>query len=148
MTRQSIKRQTMLVISNEKMKTLDKAMRCPDRDEIRRELVDFFPALPPAELDSFIDTGFEKTARYGIDEHTATRDFIRLMIVVAKDFDNYPKAQEQLRRTGNDANLNVQLMCELLTPDEWQEAKNSGERATDRQKEDYVQKEIGDILSS
>jgi len=137
----------MLVISNEKMKALDKALRKPEKSEIQAELAEIFPNLPKDELDSFIDAGFAKTDQYRIDEYTAVKDFIRLMIVAARDFDRHPKAQEQLYRTDIDPNLSVQLMCELLTPDEWQEAKNLGSRASDRTPEDYVQKEIGGILS-
>ena len=138
----------MLVISNEKMRALEKEIRKPDKSLLETELAEMFPALPKDELHSFIDAGIEKASRYLIDEETAVRDFIRLMIVVARDFDQYPKAQEQLNRTDCDPNLNVQLMCELIIPTEWQEAKTFGPRASDRNTEDYVQKEIGDILSS
>lgn len=138
----------MLVISNKKMKALDKETRKPEKTELQIELAEIFPNLPKDELNNFIENGLEKTAKYKIDEEGAVKDFIRLMIVVAKDFDQYPKAQEQLNRTDIDPNLSVQLMCELIIPTEWQEAKSFGIRASDRNTEDYVQKEIGEILSS
>lgn len=124
----------MLVISNEKMKALDKEIRRPDRQELKTELSEFFPDLPGDELDGFIDAGLEKTARYKIDEETAVTDFIRLMIDVARDFDEHPKALEQLTRRDIKPNLRVRLLSELLTPIEWREAESFGQRASIRNK--------------
>lgn len=130
------------------MEVFSKEVRKPKINELQEELVELFPTLPQDELFSFIESGLRKTEKYDIDEHTAVKDFIRLMIVVSKDFDEYPPANEQLTGTEAIPNLRVQLMCELLTPIEWQEAKKYGIRASDRSEEDYVQKEISDILSA
>lgn len=121
---------TMLVISNEKMKALEKEIRRPDRKELKIELAEFFPELPEEEIEGFIDAGLEKTALYEIDEDIAVRDFIRLMIDIARDFDEYPKAQEQLTRRNINPNLRVRLMYELITPDQWREAESFGTRAS------------------
>ena len=136
----------MLVISNEKMKLLDKQLRAPDKTWIQNQLTEMFPAVPAEELRQIIDIGFEKTANYHIDEDFSVRDFIGLMIVAAQDFDEYPPAQKQFLRPDIDPNLSVQLVCELLTPTQWQEAKKFGTRASDRDQEDYVQKNIYGIL--
>ena len=120
----------MLVISNEKMNAMNKEVRKTDKAQLQSELSEIYPALPKDELDGFIESGLEKTGRYGIDEDLAIEYFIRLMIEVARDFDEYPKAQEQLTRTDVNPNLTVQLARELLTPDEWREAKSFGPRAS------------------
>lgn len=120
----------MLTISNEKIKTLNKEIRQPDRKELENELAEFFPTLPKDELDNFIDAGLEKTARYKIDEETAVTDFIRLMIDIARDFDEHPKAKAQLTRRDIKPNLRVQLLSELITPVEWREAESFGPRAS------------------
>lgn len=138
----------MIKISNKQMEVFSKEIRKPKKKELQEELVEMFPALSQDELFSFIETGLKKIEKYGIYEHTAVKDFIRLMIVVSEDFDEYPPANELLTRIDVTPNLRVQLMCELLTPIEWQEAKKFGKRASDRIEEDYVQKEISDILSA
>jgi len=134
------------VISKERIKLLDKQLRTPDKAWIQNQLAGMFPALPAEELEKFIEIGFEKTAKYLVDEDFPVRDFIALMIVAATDFDEYPPARAQLLREDIDPNLSVQLICELLTPAEWQEAKTFGTRASDRDQEDYVQKNIYGIL--
>lgn len=128
----------MLVISNEQIGLLNKEIRRADKEQIRDDLSKMFPALPEDELSSFIETGFEKTAKYGIDEDAPVKEFIRLMIVVARDFDEYPKAQEQLTREVADPNLNVRLVRELLTPAEWREAENYGLKANLGDQKYYV----------
>lgn len=119
----------MLVISKEKDKELQKAIRKTNREEMQTQLAEIFPTLPKEELDRFIDTGLEKTARYGIDEQTAVKDFVRLMIIVAQNFDEHPKANKQLTRRDANPNLRVRLARELLTPDEWREAAGHGPKA-------------------
>lgn len=128
----------MLVISNEKMKALEKEIRKPDKTQLQSELARIFPALPVDELDGFIEKGLEKTAKYRIDEQGSVKDFIRLMIIVAQDFDEYPPAQEQLKRNDIDPNLSVRLMRELLTPDEWREAEGYGLKANPGSQKYYV----------
>jgi hypothetical protein len=119
----------MLVISNEKNKALEKEIRQPDKAELQTDLAKIFPTLPTDELDRFIEIGLEKAAKYGIDEQFAVKDFIRLMIIIAQDFDEHPKVKQQLTRRDANPNLRVQLARELLTPDEWREAANHGPKA-------------------
>ncbi len=116
----------MLVIRQEQMSLLEKEIRKADENQIRNDLAQKFPILTESELDDFVKTGFKKTEKYGIDEDAPVKDFIRLMIIVARDFDDYPKAQEQLKREDVDPNLSVRLMIELLTPAEWREAESYG----------------------
>jgi len=137
----------MLLISNEKMRSMDKEIRKPDKAELRAGLAKMFSSLPPDELDRFIETGLEKAAGYGLDEHIPIKDFIRLMIVVAQDFDEQPKVREQLTRGDVDPNWKVRLACELVTPAEWQEAAKCGTRATIRREEEYVQGFSHGVLS-
>lgn len=108
------------------MSLLEKEVRRADKKRIRDDLAGMFPMLADDELDEFVATGFEKTAKYKIDEDAPVKDFIRLMIIVARDFDEYSQAQKQLTRDDVDSNLTVELMCELLTPAQWREAENYG----------------------
>lgn len=120
------------------MSLLEKEIRRADKKQLREDLSRIFPMLLEDELDEFVETGFEKTAKYKIDEDAPVKDFIRLMIIVARDFDEYPKAQKQLTRKDVDPNLSVQLMRELLTPAEWREAENYGLRANLGDQKYYV----------
>lgn len=138
----------MLKITNKQMDVFTKAVRKPNKAELKMDLNELYTALPDEELENFINLGLEKSSKYGIDEFFAVKDFIRLMIVVALDFDTYPPVKEQLTRKDVDPNLTVQLACELITPSEWQEAKTYGQRASDRTEDDYVQEEISNILSN
>lgn len=138
----------MLKISDEQMSVFQQSVRKTDKKLLREELSALFPALPDDELDSFIESGLIKTEKYGINESKPVKDFIRLMIGVAKDFDEYPPAKKQITRNDVNPNLTIKLMCELLTPIEWQEATQFGQRASDRNKEDYVQSFISSVLSA
>lgn len=127
-------------IRPEQVAALDTAVRTVPEPELGRilagRLAPDFPAVDALSLESWIAEGVRKCAGWAIRETEAIETFIRLMLVLGRDFDVYERVVEQLSRTDATPELRLTLLCELLTANDWA-AIAAGERTRHVQIELY-----------